>query len=135
MIICICIHRVRTKTAQIRWKIRSIKLGEFSLLTCCIVVNVIVWEICRGKQAAGQSRAADRVMWTKCLPRDTIQPMEATLRNSNEIIYKHRQLPLQVPKKVSSESDLTVTIYSALNTLSTHSKYKQLRYTLNKSSK
>ena len=39
-------------------------------------------------------------MWTKCLPRETIQPMEYTLRNSNEIICKHRKLPLQVPGKV-----------------------------------
>ena len=43
-------------------------------------------------------------MWTKCLPRDAIQPMEYTLRNSNEIICKHRKLPLQVPGKVFGES-------------------------------
>ena len=30
-----------------------------------------------GKQAAGQSRTPGRVMWTKYLPRDTVQPMEA----------------------------------------------------------
>ena len=69
-------------------------LTDYYLLTCCIVVNVIVREIGRGKQAAGQSRALGRVMWTKCLPRDTIQPMEPTLRNSNEIICKHRKFPV-----------------------------------------
>ena len=58
----------------------------------------------RGKQAAGQSRAPGRVMWTKCLPRDSVQLMEVALRNSNEIICKHRKLRLQVPGKVSSES-------------------------------
>ena len=60
------------------------------------------------KQAAGQSRAPGRVMWTKCLPRDTIQPMESTLRNSNEIICKHRNLRLQVPGKVGAECGLIV---------------------------
>ena len=107
MIICICIHRVRTKTAQIPWKIKSNSwenLTHYYLLTCCIVVNVKVWEIGREKQAAGQSRTPGRVMWTKCLPRDTIQPMGSTLRNSNEIICKHRKLPLQVPGKVVGES-------------------------------
>ena len=69
-------------------------LTDYYLLTCCIVVNVIVREIGRGKQAAGQSRALGRVMWTKCLPHDTIQPMEATLRNSYEIICKHRKFPV-----------------------------------------
>ena len=78
------------------------------LLTCCIAVNVVVWEIGREKQAAGQSRAPGRVMWTKCLPRDTIQPMEYTLRNSNEIICIHRKLPLQVPGKVFGESGQSV---------------------------
>ena len=109
MILCICIHRVRKKTAQIPWKIRSNSWENFThyyLFTCCIVVNVIVWEIGRGKQAAGQSRAPGRVMWTKCLPRDTIQPMESTLRNSNEIIFKHRNLRLQVPGKVVAECGL-----------------------------
>ena len=112
MILCICIHRVRTKTAQIPWKIRSNSWENFThyyLFTCCIVVNVIVWEIGRGKQAAGQSRAPGRVMWTKCLPRDTIQPMESTLRNSNEIICKHRNLRLQVPGKVVAECGLRLT--------------------------
>ena len=79
-------------------------LTQYYLLTCRIVVNVIVWEIGRRKQAAGQSRALGRVMWTKCLPPDTVQPMEAALRNSNEIIWKHRKLPLQVPGKVFRES-------------------------------
>ena len=111
MILCLCIHRVRTKTAQIPWKIRSNSWENFThyyLFTCCIIVNVIVWEIGRGKQAAGQSRAPGRVMWTKCLPRDTIQPMESTLRNSNEIICKHRNLRLQVPGKVGAECGLIV---------------------------
>ena len=36
--------------------------------------------------------------------------MEAALRNSNEIICKHRKLRLQVPGKVSSESVLTVIL-------------------------
>ena len=112
MIICICIHRVRT--AQILWKIRSnswenITTSNYYLLTCCIVVNVVVWEIGREKQAAGQSRAPGRVIWTKCLPRDTIQPMEYTRRNSNEIICKHRKLPLQVPGKVFGESVQSVS--------------------------
>ena len=95
------------KTAQIPWKIRSNSwenLTHYYLLTCCIVVNVKVWEKGREKQAAGQSRAPCRVMWTKCLPRDTIQPMGSTLRNSNEIICKHRKLPLQVHGKVVGES-------------------------------
>ena len=38
-------HRVRTKAAQIPWKIRSNSwenLAHYYLLTCCIVVNVIV---------------------------------------------------------------------------------------------
>ena len=48
-------------------------------------------------------------MWTKCLPRDTIQPMEYALRNSNEIICKHRKLPLQVPGKVFGESGQSVS--------------------------
>ena len=63
----------------------------------------------RGKQAAGQSRAPGRVMWTKYLPRDTIQPMESSLRNSNEIICKHRKLRLQVPGKVVGESGRSVS--------------------------
>ena len=84
-------------------------LAHYHLLTCCIVVNVIVWEIGRGKQAVGQSRAPGRVMWTKCLPRYTIQPMESTLRKSNESICKHRKLPLQVPGKVFRESGRSVT--------------------------
>ena len=79
-------------------------LTQYFLLTCRIVVNVIVWEIGRGKQAAGQSRSPGRVMWTKCLPRDTVQPMAAALRNSNEIICKHRKLRLQMPGKVFRES-------------------------------
>ena len=115
--ICICIHRVSTKTAQIPWKIRSNtleNLTHYYLLTCCIVVNVAVWEIGREKQAAGQSRAPGRVMWTKCLPRDTIQPMEYTLRNSNEIICKHRKLPLQVPEKVFGESGQSVVCRDGL---------------------
>ena len=49
-----------------------------------------------------------RVMWTKCLPRDTLQPIEAALRNSNEIICKHKKLRLQVPGKGSSETGPTV---------------------------
>ena len=116
MILCICIHRVRTKTAQIPWKIRSNSWENFThyyLFTCCIIVNVIVWEIGRGKQAAGQSRAPGRVMWTKCLPRDTIQPMESTLRNSNEIICKHRNLRLQVPGKVGAECGLIVLSFQS----------------------
>ena len=116
MIICICIHRVRTKTAQIPWKIRSNSwenLTHYYLLTCCIVVNVIVWDsvIGREKQAAGQSRAPGWVMWTKCLPRDTIQPMEYTLRNSNEIICKHKKWPFHVPGKVFGESGQSVHLY------------------------
>ena len=51
---------------------------------------------------AGQSRATGRVMGTTCLPRDTVQPMEAAQRNSNEIMWKHRKLQLQLPRKVSS---------------------------------
>ena len=88
------IHWVHTKTAQIPWKIRSNSwenLIHYYLLTCCIVVNVIVWEIGRGKQAAGQSHAPGQVMWTKCLPRDTIQAMGSSLRNSNKIICKQRK--------------------------------------------
>ena len=75
-----------------------------------MVVNFVVWEIGREKQAAGQSRAPGRVMWMKCLPRDTIQPMEYILRNSNEIICKHRKLPLQVPGKVFGESRQSVRV-------------------------
>ena len=63
-----------------------------------------------GNQAAGQSRAPGRVTWTRCLPRDTVQPMEATLRISNEITCKHRKLRLQVPGKVSRESGPTVDL-------------------------
>ena len=111
------IHWVRTKTAQIPWKIRLNSwenLTHYYLLTCCIVVNVIVWEIGRGKQAAGQSRAPGRVMWTKCLPCDTIQPMGSTLRNSNKIICKLRKkIPLQVPGKVFGESGRSIWSFSA----------------------
>ena len=82
---------------------------HYYLLTGRVVVNVIVWEIGRGKQAAGQSRTPGRVMGTECLSRDTAQPMEAALINSNEIC-KHGQLRLQVPGKVSNELGLTVTI-------------------------
>ena len=99
------------ETAQIPWKIRlnsRENLTHYYLLTCRIVVNVIVWEIGRGKQAAGQSRAVCRVMWTKCLPHDTVQQMEAALRNSYKTICKDRKLRLQVPGKVSSESGLTL---------------------------
>ena len=105
-------------------------LTQYYLLTCRIVVNVKVWEIGRGKQAAGQSRAPGWVMWTKCLPCDSVQPMEAALRNSNEIICKHRKLRLQVPGKVFRESGpsihlsswnftgtLPVSQWSALSTL------------------
>ena len=86
-------------------------LTQYYLLTCSIVVNVIVWEIGRGKQAAGQSRAPGWVMWTKCLPRDTVQPMEAALRNSNEIICKHRKLRLHVSGKVFRESGPSICIH------------------------
>ena len=48
-------------------------------------------------------------MWMKCLPRDTIQPMEYTLRNSNESICEHRKLRLQVPGKVFRESGQSVS--------------------------
>ena len=47
-------------------------LTQYYLLSCPIVVNVIVWEIGRGKHASGQSSAQGRVMWMKCLPRDTV---------------------------------------------------------------
>ena len=99
------------KTAQIPWKSWE-NLAHYYLLTCCIVVNVIVCEIGRGKQAAGQSRAPGRVMWTKCLPRDTVQPMEAALRNSNEIICKHRKLRLQVPGKVFRENGRSILYFN-----------------------
>ena len=56
----------------------------------------------------GQSRTPGRVMWTKCLLRDTVQLIEAALRNSNKIVSKHRKLRLQVPGKVFSASRLTV---------------------------
>ena len=52
LIICKCIHRVRTKTAQIPWKIKSNSrenLTHYYLLTCRVVVNIIVWEIGRGE--------------------------------------------------------------------------------------
>ena len=54
-------------------KIRS-NSWENLTQSCHIVVNLKVWEKGRGKQAAGKSRAPGRVMWTKCLPRDTVQP-------------------------------------------------------------
>ena len=88
-------EKIRSNTTN-SWE----NLTQYYLLTCRIIVNLIVWEIGRGKEAAGQSRAPRRVMWMKCLPRDTFQPMEAALRNSNEIICKHRKLRLQVPGKV-----------------------------------
>ena len=81
------------------------------MLTCRTVVNVIVWEKSREKQAAGQSHALGRVMWTSNLPRDTVQPMKTALRNSNEIICKHRKLCLQMPGKVSSESGQSICRY------------------------
>ena len=67
-------------------------------------------------------------MWAKCLPRDTVQPMEAALRNfnSNEIICIHRKLRSYVPGKVSSESGLTIywtivaLLISAMLTIGTH---------------
>ena len=79
-------HKYSSDTIE---KIRSNSLEnltQYYLLTCRIVVNVIVWKIGRGKQAAGQSCAPCRVIWTKCLPRDTVQQMEAALWNSNAII-------------------------------------------------
>ena len=110
---CICIHRVRTKnSSNTMEKIRSNNwenITQYYLLSCRIVVNVIVWEIGWGKQATGQSRAQVRVMWMKCLPRDTVKQMEAALRNSNEIICKHRRLRLQVPGKVFRESGPSIT--------------------------
>ena len=54
-------------------------------------------------------------MWTKCLPRDTVQPMEAALRNSNEIICKHRKLRLQVPGKVFRESGRRLILTNLFN--------------------
>ena len=95
----VTIEKIRSNSSE--------NLTQYCLLTCRIVVTVvivIVWDIGRGKQADGQSRAAGRVMWTKCLPRDTVQPMEAALRNSNELICKHRKLRLQVPGKVFGEA-------------------------------
>ena len=59
----------------------------------------------REKQAAGQSRAPGRVTWMRCFPRDTVQPMGATLRISNEITFKHHTL--RVPVKDSRESGPT----------------------------
>ena len=82
-------------------------LTQYYLLTCHIVVNLVVWEIGRGKLAAGQSRVLGRVMWTKFLPPYTVQPMEAASRNSDEIICKHRKLCFQVPGKVFRESGRT----------------------------
>ena len=40
--------------------------------------------------------------------------MESTLRNSNEIICKHRKLPLHVPGKVFRESGRSVKLYNIL---------------------
>ena len=79
-------HKNSSNTIE---KIRSNSwenLTQYYLLNFRIVVNIIVWEIGRRKQAAGQSRAPGQVVGTKCLPCDTVQPMEAALRNSNEII-------------------------------------------------
>ena len=64
-------------------------LTQYYLLTCRIVVNLIVWEKGRGKEAAGQSRAPRRVMWMKCLPCDTFQPMEAALRPVRKVTPGH----------------------------------------------
>ena len=85
------------------------------LLPYCILVNAIVWELGHGKLAACQSRAPGRVILTKCLPRDTVQPIEAALRNSNEIICKHRKLRVHVSGKVSGKSGLTVRTCTMLN--------------------
>ena len=74
----------------------QVKQAGRYLLTCRIVINVIVCEIGSWKRAIGWSCAPGRVMWTKCLPRVTVQPMEADLRNSNEIICKHRKLRLKL---------------------------------------
>ena len=62
-------------------------------------------------------------MSTKCLPRDTVQPMEAALRNSNEIICKHRKLGLQVPGKVFRESGWMLLNYHSLSADSTEFFY------------
>ena len=71
LIICICIHQVNTKTAQIPWK---------------ILVDVLY----RSKHYSMRNRSWEtsgwtitcpgRVMSTKCLPCDTVQPMEAALQ-------------------------------------------------------
>ena len=44
-----------------------------------------------------------------------VQPMEAALRNSNEIICKHRKLRLQVSGKVFRESGPSVSILFLCN--------------------
>ena len=99
-------------------------LTKYYLLTCRIAVNVIVWEIGHGKQDGGQSRAPSRVIWTKGLPRDTVQPMEAALRNSNEIICIHRKLHLQVPVKVFTVSGLSIILAEILN----NTEYRNYRH-------
>ena len=60
-------------------------------------------------------------MWTIC---DTVQPMEAALRNSNEIICKHRKLRLQVPAsgKVFRESGPSICLQDKGHNYCTHSQ-------------
>ena len=67
-----------------------------------------------GNKLLANHAPGGRVMSTKCLPRDTVQPMEAALRNSNEIICKHRKLGLQVPGKVFRESGWMLLNYHSL---------------------
>ena len=92
-------HKNSSKTMENKIE----QLGEFNSLILVDVLyrsihhsHMIVWEIGCGELAAGQSCALGRVMWKKYLPRDTVEPMEAAVRNSNGIIYKHLKLRLQL---------------------------------------
>ena len=87
-------------------------LTQYFLLTCCIVVNVIVWEIGRWKRAAGQSHATGRVMWMKCLPRDTVQPMEAALRIQMKSSVNTENYVCRNMRKFSENPDLVIFLCS-----------------------
>ena len=99
-------HKNSTNTME-KIRLKSWEnLTQYYLLTCCIVVNVIVWEIGRWKQAAGQSHATGRVMWTKCLPHDTVQPMEAALRNQMKSSVNAENYVCRNIRKFSENPDI-----------------------------
>ena len=114
----ICIHQVHPKQLKYHSKIEY--LGEFNslllvenltpyyLLMCRIVVNFIVWEISRGKLAAGNHALRIESCRRNVYRVILFNQWKLLYQIQNEIICKHRKLRLQLPWKDSSISGLTV---------------------------